>query len=232
VTTDLKARILDAAHATPSPARDASRVFAWLVLPSSVIVAAALFFAFDGVSHGQGRPLWFYVASSIGWAAVASLSMWAALARGASAVGRPRPWLLAVAIGTPAVLFAMMFALAVAYPEVTALHPERLGLKCLGLTVAAAAFPLLALALMRRGSDPVHPLATGAALGAACGASAGVMVEMWCPVAAPRHIVVGHVAPMLVMAIIGAMLGARIIAIRPRAQSARQEMGAKSISAR
>jgi hypothetical protein len=220
VTSDLKARILDAARATPSATRDTSRVFAWLVLPASLIVGAALFFAFDGMSHGEGRPLWFYLASSIGWAAVASLSMWGALARGGSAIGRPRPWLLAITIGTPAVLFAMMFGLAFVHPEVTALHPERLGLKCLGLTVAAAAFPLLALALLRRGSDPVHPMATGAALGAACGASAGVMVEMWCPVAAPRHVMVGHVAPMLVMAIVGAMLGARVIAVRPRAQSA------------
>jgi len=214
VTADLKARILDAARAMPSATRDASRVFAWLVLPSSLIVAMALFFAFDGLNHGRGRPLWFYLASSIGWAAVASLSMWGALVRGASAIGRPRAWLLAVAIGTPAVLFAMMFGLAVVHPEVTALHPERLGLKCLGLTVAAAAFPLLALALMRRGSDPVHPIATGAALGAACGASAGVMVEMWCPVAATRHVVVGHVAPMVVMAILGAILGGRIMAMR------------------
>jgi hypothetical protein len=217
VTEELKARILEAARAMPSASRPASRALTWLVLPSSVIVAAALFFAFNGVSHGQGRPLWFYLASSMGWAAVATLSMWGALMRGGSAIGRPRAWLLAVAVGTPAVLFAMMFGFAVVHPEVTMLHPERLGLKCLGLTVAAAAFPLLSLALVRRGSDPVHPIATGAALGAACGASAGVMVEMWCPVAAPRHVVIGHVLPMVLMAVLGALLGARVIAMHPRA---------------
>jgi hypothetical protein len=216
VNPELKARVLDAARAAPSATRTASLAFSWLVLPSSIIVAAALFFAFDGVNHGEGRPLWFYFASSIGWAAVAALSMWGALMRGGSAIGRPRAWLLSVTVGTPAVLFAMMFGFAVVHPEVTALNPERLGLKCLGLTVAAAAFPLLALALVRRGSDPVHPIATGAALGAACGASAGVMVEMWCPVAAPRHVLVGHVAPMIIMALVGAALGARLIAMRSR----------------
>jgi hypothetical protein len=142
--------------------------------------------------------------------------MWGALMRGGSALGRPRTWLLSIAIGTPALLFAMMFGMAFIHPEITALHPERLGLKCLGLTVAAAAFPLLALAIVRRGSDPVHPITTGAALGAACGASAGVMVELWCPVASPRHVVVGHVATMIVMALLGAVLGARLIAMRPR----------------
>ena len=216
MTPELKALVLDTARATPSATRGSSQAFSWLVLPSSVIVAAALFFAFDGVNHGQGRPLWFYLASSIGWAAVASLSMWGALMRGGSALGRPRTWLLSIAFGTPALLFAMMFGMAFIHPEITALHPERLGLKCLGLTVAAAAFPLLALAIVRRGSDPVHPITTGAALGAACGASAGVMVELWCPVASPRHVVVGHVVPMIVMALLGAVLGARLIAMRPR----------------
>jgi hypothetical protein len=140
--------------------------------------------------------------------------MWAALGRGSSVAGRPRAWLLAVVAGTPALLFAMMFGLGVAYPEATLLHSERLGLKCLGLTVAAALFPLMGLAAVRRQSDPVHPIATGAALGAACGASAGVMVEMWCPVAAPRHVAIGHILPIFITAAIGALLGARVIAMR------------------
>jgi hypothetical protein len=213
---DLRDRILARARATPSRTRSASRVTAWLVLPSSIIVAAALFFAFDGAHHGRGRPAWFYAASSLGWAAVAALSMWGAFMRGRSALGLPRGWLVAIAVGTPSLLFAMMFAFAVVHPELTLVHPERIGLKCLGLTLAAGAFPLMALALVRRGSDPVHPLATGAALGSACGASAGVMVEMWCPVAAPQHVVIGHILPIAVMAMVGASLGARIIALRAR----------------
>jgi hypothetical protein len=216
MTSDLKDRILARARATPSPTRSASRVSAWLVLPSSIIVAAALFFAFDGAQHGRGRPAWFYAASSLGWAAVAALSMWAAFMRRRSALGRSRGWLVAVAVGTPSLLFAMMFAFAVVHPELTLVHPERIGLKCLGLTLAAGAFPLIALALVRRESDPVHPLATGAALGSACGASAGVMVEMWCPVADPQHVVIGHILPIAVMAMVGASLGARIIALRAR----------------
>jgi hypothetical protein len=223
VSSDLKARILADARATRSSVRSTSRLYAWLVLPSSIIVAAALFFAFDGLEHGRGRALWFFVASCVGWAAVAALSMWGAFVRGRSAVGRSRAFLIAVAIGTPALLFAMMFALAVAYPEVTLVHPERIGFKCMGLTVAAAAFPLIALALARQQSDPVHPVATGAALGSACGASAGVMVEMWCPVAAPQHVVIGHIAPIIFLAVAGASLGARLIAMRPRPRPPNRE---------
>jgi hypothetical protein len=214
VMPDLKTRVLDAARATRSPTRGDSRLGAWLVLPSSCLVAAVLFFAFDGVHHGQGRPTWFYAASLLGWTAVAALSMWAALSRGRSAVGRPAAWLITVGVGAPAILFAVMYALAVAQPEVTVLHAERVGLRCLGLALAGAAFPLIALLRVRRGSDPVHPAATGAALGAACGACAGVMVELWCPVGAPRHVAVGHVLPILIVALLGATAGSRVLAIR------------------
>jgi hypothetical protein len=219
-TPDLKSRILLAAKETPSPTRPVSRAYTWLIAPSSIIAAAALYFAFSGTQHSAGRANWFYVASTLGWASVAALSMWGALGRGRSAVGRSRAWLIAFAAGTPTALFAMMFAMVAARPEVAL--PYKWGKWCFGLTLAAAAFPLLSLVLARRESDPVHPVATGAALGAACGASSGVMVEMWCPIAEPRHIAQGHILPIIVLTLLGAALGARFIAMRPRATSGTQ----------
>jgi hypothetical protein len=216
---DLKGRVLRAARSTPAATRSGARTLSWLVLPSSVIVAGSLYFTFGGPEHGAGRASWFYVASTLGWAAVAAMSTWSVLARGRSATGRPTSALWAIAAGTPAALFALMFALVLIEPTATLLHPELLGYRCFGLTVAAAAFPLLALVLVRRGTDAVHPVANGAALGAACGAAAGVMVEMWCPVATPAHVAFGHVAPIVLLTALGAALGVRVLAIRakPRA---------------
>jgi hypothetical protein len=214
VSDDLKARVLVAARAMRSPTRAASHAQAWGVLVGGVALAIALFFAFDGPSHGQGRSAWFCGASVGGWSAIAAASAWAAFSRGRSAVGRPSARLVAVAAGTPVALFAMMVAFALAHPEVTLVHPERIGWKCLRLTLAAGAAPLLALALARRRSDPVHPAAAGAALGAACGASAGVMVEMWCPVATPSHVAIGHILPIAVLVLAGVALGRFFIAIR------------------
>jgi hypothetical protein len=214
VNDDLKTRILAAARATRSPTRSASQAQAWAVLASGLALATGLFFAFDGPSHGQGRSAWFYGASVGGWSVIAALSVWAAFSRGRSAVGQPSARLVAVAVGTPVALFAMMVAFALAHPEVTLVHPERIGWKCLRLTLAAGAAPLLALALVRRRSDPVHPVAAGAALGAACGASAGVMVELWCPVATPSHVAIGHILPIGVLVLAGIVLGRFLIAIR------------------
>jgi hypothetical protein len=140
-----------------------------------------------------------------------------ALGRGRSTLGRSQASLIAVALGTPAILFAIMFVLAAMDPAVKTLHPERLGLRCFGLTLAAAIFPLVGLSVVRRHSDPVHPAATGAALGTACGASVGVMVEFWCPVATPEHVAIGHILPIVVLSVFGACLGARVLAL-PRAR--------------
>ena len=45
--------------------------------------------------------------------------------------------------------------------------------------------------------------------GAAAGAWAAVMVELWCLLALPEHILVGHVLPLVALAAAGAALSAR-----------------------
>ncbi len=213
MTDNPKARLLALTRATPSATRPAARRRAWLVAPVSFAVGAALFFAFGGPEHGRGRPAWFFAASVASWTAVSAAAMWAALDRGRSSLGRSLAWLAAVAAGTPSALFAIMLGFALEHPEVTRLHPERLGLKCLGIALGCAAFPCVSLILLRRGSDPIHPTASGAALGVACAASAGVVVELWCPVAAPLHVIVGHIVPMAVMCLAGAILGSRVLGL-------------------
>jgi hypothetical protein len=219
VTADLKTRVLEAARAAPSPTRQDRVAGARVILVVSPAVAVALLLAFDGLHHGQGRPRWFFLAATAGWAIVALAATWVALARHRLAAAFPREWLVGVALGTPVVLFGMMLGFALAFPELTTLHAERVGFRCLGLALATAAFPFAALTRLRRGSDPVHPVASGAAIGVACGAWAGVVVELWCPVAAMRHVLVGHVLPMVVLGALGAMFASRVIAMSAPATS-------------
>jgi hypothetical protein len=212
--SDPKARLMAAIQREPSQTRKAAQAWAWLVLPAGAIISAALYFAFDGIEHGKGRAQWFYVTCAVSWTAVAIVSLWGALGRARASSWRSRSALLAFALGTPAVLFATMFIFAVADPDVATIHPEKIGYRCLGLTLAAAAFPLVALLYAKRESDPVHPSFTGAALGSACGAAAGIMVELWCPIAAPRHVAFGHILPIVVLAALGALLGTRTLGLR------------------
>ncbi|HTQ45246.1 MAG TPA: NrsF family protein [Polyangiaceae bacterium] len=210
-----KARLLEQMRRVSVPPRRIVRVREWIVLPVGVIVAATLYFALNGPEHGSGRPTWLYAAEALTWVAVAAVSMVGALGHGTQSSWQPRGVLLAVALGAPAVLFAAMCALgAAAEPHMAGAGVDApRGIKCLELTLAAAVFPLMALLHLRRESDPVHPAFTGAALGSASGASAGVMVEFWCPVATTAHIALGHVLPILVLSALGALLGARALAM-------------------
>jgi hypothetical protein len=212
-SAELKERIQAAVRQSPSRTRADVTREKWLVALGSLAVALGLYMGFDGPRHGEGRPTWFFASSIATWVVVASASMWGASGSGRSALGRSRPWLLAIAFGTPALLLGVSLVMAYTHPEVTVLGAEKIGFKCLGLTFAAAACPLIGLAIVRRSSDPVHGRLAGAALGAASGASAGVMVQLWCPVAAPAHVLFGHILPIVVLGVAGAILGKRVIAM-------------------
>src|SRR5262249_36973148 len=92
--------------------------------------------------------------------------------------------------------------------------PLAKGAVCLVLTMVLGASPLLALAFSRRDSDPTHPRWAGAALGAASGAWAGVLIHLICEYPNTFHVVVGHVVPIALLALVGAALGRRIIGLR------------------
>ena len=90
----------------------------------------------------------------------------------------------------------------------------RRGIRCFALTAMTAPCPFAALAFASRRVEPRHPGTAGAALGAVAGAWAAVMVELWCPLSAQAHVLVGHVLPLFALALGGAAVGARIFRLR------------------
>jgi hypothetical protein len=215
----LKEKVRGSVGARPSPTRSTARARVRTIALASVVIAAVLFFGTGGLSHGAGRTTGVAAASIGGWGVIAAMSLWAANRRGASATGPSRAWLLSVAVGTPALLLALMLAILLVVPTASEIHPERLGLDCLSLTLAATLFPFVGLLLLRRGSDAVHPGAAAAALAAASTAAGGVMVELWCPVVAWEHIALGHVLPIALLALVGAFAGGEVLRIRWRASA-------------
>jgi hypothetical protein len=212
---ELKERVLASIRRVPSPVRSHARREAQWVLAATVAVAIALFFAVDGVQHARGRPAWFVVGAALAWGAVAALSLstaWrAGIAPGPGAVTS----LATVIVGVPSALLVASLVFAWIDPGLVHVHPERPWLHCFALTIAGALCPLVGFSRARRSSEPTHPIASGSALGVASGACAGVMVDLWCPAGAPRHILMGHVLPMGLLVLAGAVLGARVIAMRP-----------------
>jgi hypothetical protein len=151
-----------------------------------------------------------------GWAAIAVVATRIAFSRGASMLGRRPAWLLVLAVATPVVLFGWMLLWNLFFPETMQVWEGRIGLRCFGFTLAMAAWPLVALGYVRRERDPLQPALAGAARGVAAGALAGVVVDVWCPIANPSHVMLGHVAPMLVLMAFGALVGRVVSGVRAR----------------
>jgi hypothetical protein len=129
-------------------------------------------------------------------------------------LGRSRWSLVATVAVVPLLLLAWKIGWSARFGDLD--ESPRLGYRCLAISVTMGALPVLLLALSRRGEDPRHPALTGAALGVAVGACAWVLVDLWCPVAGVRHLLRGHLPPIVALGLLGAVLGKLVIAVRAR----------------
>jgi len=209
---ELRARVLGAVRAERSPVRAEVVRRSVLLAASAALVIGAAFYALGGADLGE-RPEGFMLATELGWLALAGVATAFAFVRGSSMLGRPRGWLLAVAWAGPVAFWAWSVLWNARYPTTLGgfhVFPTF----CFTVTLAVGAWPLVALSLARRNSDPVHPRATGAALGVAAGAWTGAMMDLCCPAANPWHVALGHLLPILMLAALGAALGQRIVAVR------------------
>ncbi len=213
----LKARIMEAAKAEASPTRQKARARTFIVLALALAVAlpSTLIFSrtFVGVPRG---PLLFIAGTAAGWLVVAIGVSWAAFARGRSMLGRSRALLVILFSLTPPLLFGWMYLWNLLYEETQTPVSGRAGYKCLAFTLAICAWPLIALSHVRRERDATHPGFAGAARGAAAGALGGFLVDLGCPVANPQHVALGHILPMLVLAVLGALAGHHYSGVRSR----------------
>jgi hypothetical protein len=214
-TNDLKAQILEAARRQPVLTRRQVATRVSLTLVSAIIVPVLVFLAFGAVRPGP-RPWSLILATAAGSFGIALAAVWMAFGRGGQMLGRARVRLVAMAIAAPITFVIWKLLWSSEYDGMTDPWPGRPGFRCLGLTMLLAAWPFLALASIRRGSDPTHPRTLGAALGVATGTCAAVLVDLWCPVAHPGHLLLGHVLPIAILGLVGVVVGDRILAVRSK----------------
>lgn len=216
MSSDLRARVLAEAKKAPSPTRAEHQRRVLLVIVMGTLAAAVVFMAMGGITPGT-RPVEM-IAFTAGFAMVAALVVGrlASPPKG-SMLPRPRSMLVTVCVGAAPLLALAAIAATLAWPA-PAGEPvdERVHLACGAMTFVQGILPLVALFLTRRGIDPVHPVVTGAALGMTAGAWTAMMAYMRCPHAAATHCIVAHVAPTIILTLVGAVLG--FLILRPRAE--------------
>jgi hypothetical protein len=164
-----------------------------------------------GPSHAAGRSLLAGTSILAGVMALAVGSTFLTLPPRRSMLPPARVQLLSVALGVPLLVGVWLVLWHSTYADPFV----RIGWRCFTLTAASAPGPFWVLLSLSPRRDPRHPALTGAALGAAAGSWAALMVELWCPLAEPAHVAVGHVAPLVLLAALGAGIGARLFRLRP-----------------
>lgn len=211
----LKDRVLEASRAEPAPPRRERLRQSMALVGLSWVIALGVF-ALAGGPRPTGRPLALVVGTAGGTASIVAVCVWVLLLRGRSSLGRSKMLMLPVALGAvPAILFWKVFW-SMQFEGALNEWTTRPGLKCLALTLAIAACPLLAFVLIRSSSDPKHPALTGFAAGVGVGAAATLLTDLWCPVAFIPHLLLGHALPVALLGGIGMLLGVFFIQLRDK----------------
>jgi hypothetical protein len=163
-----------------------------------------------GPVHAAGRPPVSGAWILGGTVALALSATGLVLPSRRSMLSPPRGLLLAVAAGVPLLVGAWLVLWHGTYDDPF----TRVGWRCFALTALTAPWPFGFLAYASRRSEPRHPGTAGAALGAVAGAWAAVMIELWCPLSAHAHVLVGHVLPLVALALAGSAFGAWTFRLR------------------
>jgi len=214
-SNELKSRILQAVRENPAPTRRQLAGRSAMILAAAIAAPIAELVLVGGARLGP-RPWSLMLATAGGGVALALAAIWIAVGTGGRMLGRARVWLLSAALLVPPLWVIWKEVWSMQFAGMAAPWASRPGARCFALTLALASCPLLGLMAIRRGSDPTHPRSLGAALGVAAGMYAAVMVDLWCPVGDLQHVLLGHALPVLLLALVGAGLGYRVLAVRRR----------------
>ncbi len=110
-------------------------------------------------------------------------------------------------VGLTVVTAPLYAALTVISPLGATASPRTTS--CFAAASLCALLALTGFTVALRRAVPVAPIARGALLGAAAGAWAGLTQHLHCPSGARLHILLGHAVPIVIFAIVGALVTPR-----------------------
>ncbi len=205
-SSSLRDRVLAGVARRPSRTRGEGRRRAAVLFGAALVAAASPL-----VLHG--RIDFEDVAVAVGGLFVAFASATLSLGRGPLLVGHSSATLVAVAVLAPVARFAWLERWQMPGTDTAPLWA------CFARTMLSSAPLFAAVWLVKLQSVIDHPLASGAALGTTAACFSAVIADLSCARGDDFHLVVGHVAPVVVAGLVGAAAG-RILAVRslnPRA---------------
>ena len=210
--SDLRARMRAFVQTKPAPTRTAGRRRAIALHAIAIAVMLAIFEGAGGAAHGAGRPILPTILVLGAVSIVAAVASVLASSPRGSMLARPWWVQLALVLAAPFLVTVAMTAWHYLYDEPS----NRFGWRCLGLTIAMGCALGAAMFAVRRARVIHHPALTGSALGVTAGIWATLLVDVWCPLTNLQHVLVGHAAPVVVLGILGAIVGAPILRMKSK----------------
>lgn len=212
MSDDLRARLRASMAQTPRPTRAEGKRRVLIVHTIAVVVMLAIFQGAGGAAHGAGRPIHmtFLVVASV--TAVAVVASYLSTPPRDSMLARPWWVRLALALLAPVVVTIAMTMWHAFYVE----PYSRFGWRCMALTVGMGLVLSAAMFSARRNRELHSPALTGSALGVTAGVWATLLVDVWCPLTNLEHVLVGHAAPIAILAVLGLIGGIWLLPIKPR----------------
>jgi len=211
LSPDFKSRVLASVREVPAPTRKETLQRQTWLIAAGVTGALALFFIRGGL-RVTSRPPSLIALTSVGTAIFVGVGKWLLITRGPSGLRRPRTVLIGAAVLSTVAFVTWRYGISALYGR-AGIWPERVGLRCLVLGVGTGGLMLFAALMSWRRSDPVTPRATGAAFGAGAGLASALLVDLWCPVAYVPHLLLGHVLPIAILSLAGALIGGPLLGI-------------------
>lgn len=136
---------------------------------------------------------------------LASVATLGAVWRRREGFGPPLPVLAALAVSVTPV-YASLTALFAQHAPANDVVASPWGARCLAIAALVGTIVLVAFGWALRRAAPEAPAGRAAAIGACAGAWVGVAVFFFCPSADQQHLLFGHVLPVAVMTMVGALL--------------------------
>lgn len=205
---DLTSRIRDRVAADLAPRRGPTGRSRWLF---GLLAAGAMLMAVTVMMGAQvmSQPIRSGVIALGGLSLVAAATFTALVRSGSARVGVGARLALALLPGLAFVVLAW-----IAYgvmPPVAATGAHVSTPACLVRGLMLASIPMTVLVVLWRRTDPFTPRLTGAIIGGWAGLTGTIGLTMACPSTDLVHIIVGHGAAIVGGALIGSLLGRRLL---------------------
>ncbi len=215
----LKAKVLSQTRATPALTRRQTRMRLALTGLGAVLLLTAIA-ARKGAAVLLARPVSYNAVLLLAFACVLGLLM-VPLARFVSTPLGPSRVLLRTRTRAafPILITGVLLANLTAPETWTSPLPELWRhLPCMVLSSGAGSVITLLALRWLRGSDPVAPRVTGHAVGAVAGVAAALATSLSCSLIDPTHVLMSHVLPAGVVALLGGLLAERRLAVQSERQ--------------